>query len=375
MEYQQLIICFFFYSLFITIFQQSHLTYAGQHLCALNEAFYLLEFKQSLTGDQTVLHYGCDSNAYSKTQSWNVVTQDCCQWDGVTCNGFTAPFELPKNFPSSLRYLSLRGTSMFGNITESQIFHLPNLQVLRLGQNPLLTGILSNFSWSFSGSILEMDFSYTGIFGKLPDCVGNLTAIRVLKLSRNNLTESFGNLSSITSLDLSKNNFTGNVPSTIGKLDKLHSLSLSSNDFEGSIPDIFSNFSELSLLAFDTNNFTGPFPYSISTLTCLESLELQNNSLTGPLPSNITGLQELQLLDLSFNYFTEATPPWLFQFSSFLCLYLQDNRFTGKLPNELNRSSSGYFRIDLSYNNLYGEIPDWMLSMSITRLDLSPHRL
>jgi len=73
MEYQQLIIGFCFYSLFIILFQQSQLTYAGQHLCARNEAFYLLEFKQSLTVDQTVPHYGCDSHAYSKTLSWNIV--------------------------------------------------------------------------------------------------------------------------------------------------------------------------------------------------------------------------------------------------------------------------------------------------------------
>ncbi|KAK4728402.1 hypothetical protein R3W88_021390 [Solanum pinnatisectum] len=336
MEYQQLLIAFCFYAHFILFVHQSQLTYAGKHLCARDEAFYLLQFKQGLI-----------------TLSWNV-TGDCCEWDGVTCNGFTASFELPKNFPSSLRYLSIRCIG-FGNIGESQIFHLPNLQVLRLGKNPLLTGTLPNFYWSFSRSILEMGFTYMGIFGKVPDCIDNLTAIRVLTLSRNNLTESFGNLTRIRSLDLSKNIFTRNVPSTIGKLNRLDSLSLSSNNFEGLIPDIFSNFSELSFLAFDTNNFT----------------ELQNNLLTGPLPSNISELQELQLLDFSFNYFAEVTPPWLFQFPTLFYLYVQHNLFTGKLPNEINTSYSEYLTADLSYNNLRGEIPYWMLSTSMGSLDLS----
>ncbi|KAH0642975.1 hypothetical protein KY289_033949 [Solanum tuberosum] len=566
MEYQKLLIAFCVYSLFIIFIQQSQLTYAGQHLCPRDEAFYLLQFKQDLTVDPNAYH--CDNKTRGKTLSWNV-TGDCCQWDGVTCNGFTghvigldlssscfrgtihannsltklghlqrlnlafnelndfplgnsiselsslmhlnlsasgfadgkmippglsklsklisldlsrnyiqvarttftsllqnltnlevllfdnvyAPFELPKNFPSSLRKLSLEGTNMFGSISDSQLFHLPNLQMLRLGSNPLLTGTLPNFNWSFSGSILELDFFYTGIFGKVPDSIGNLhslcylnlmnchlfgsipesignlTAIRELTLSNNNFTgnvpstisklnklvhldlssnhfrgsipesignctaiteltlsdlssnhfgdsipESIGNLTAIIELRLSDNRFTGNVPSTIGKLNNIEFLYLSSNNFEGSIPGIFTNFSELSILAFDSNNFTGSFPYSIATLTSLRMLELQNNLLTGPLPSNISGLQELQQLDLSFNYFTGATPLWLFRLPSLISLSVQDNQLTGKLPNELKSNYLEYLqygKINLSYNKLHGEIPDWMLSMSIDRLDLS----
>ncbi|XP_049361993.1 receptor-like protein 7 [Solanum verrucosum] len=290
-----------------------------------------------------------------------------------------APFELPNNFPSSLRKLSLEGTDMFGNITDSQLFHLPNLQVLRLGWNPLITGTLLNFNWSFSKSILELDFSHTGIFGKVPDSIGNLHSLCYLDLSSNSLSgsipesfgnltavteltltgnsftglipKSIGNLTAITQLKLSTNSFTGTVPSSIRKLNKLHSLSLSLNNFEGPIPDIFANFSELDTLDFKRNNFTGPFPYSIATLTRLASLELQNNSLTGPLPSNISGLQELYNLDLSFNYFTGTTPPWLFLLPSLLNLYVQHNQFTG-LPNELKRSSSDFTDVNLSYNQL-----------------------
>uniref|UniRef100_M0ZNP8 Leucine-rich repeat-containing N-terminal plant-type domain-containing protein n=1 Tax=Solanum tuberosum TaxID=4113 RepID=M0ZNP8_SOLTU len=537
MEYQQLLIAFCFYSLFIIFSQQSQLTYAGKHLCARDEAFYLLQFKQELRVDSNYEY--CDNKARTKNLSWNV-TGDCCEWDGVTCDGFTghvigldlsssclwgtihansslkklghlqrlnlafnklgefplgnniselsslthlnlshsgtlmhipqvlsnlsklvsldlswhlavlfpfgqttftsllqdltnlevlfldnvyAPFELPKNLSSSLRYLSFQGTGIFGNLSESQIFHLPNLQVLLLGENPSLTGTLPNFNWSFSGSILELDFSNTDIFGKLPDSIGNLhsllhlniwychlsgsipeslgnlTTITELRLPGNSFTgnvlstisklsklvhldlshnhfrgsipESFGNLTAIRELRLSDNSFTGNIPSTIQKLNKLSFISLSSNNFEGSIPDIFANFSELDTLYFESNNFTGPFPDSIATLTHLESLDLQNNSLTGPIPSNISGFQELQILDLSFNYFTGTTPPWLFHLPSLLSLYVQDNQLTGKLPNELKSNYLEYFNIDLSYNNLHGDIPYGMLSKSMGSLDLS----
>ncbi|XP_015084757.1 receptor-like protein 9DC3 [Solanum pennellii] len=541
MQYQKLITAFCFHSLFILFVQQCQLTYAGKHLCARDEAFYLLQLKQGLTVEPYAYRYDCDSEAVAKTLSWNA-TRDCCEWGGVTCNGFTGHVigldlscsfvsgtinanstlkklghlqrlnlafnelsgfplgnsisqltslthlnlshygnmiremqipagltnlsklvsldlswhftvglttfrsllqdltnlevllldnvdvfeninELPKNLSSSLRYLSLQGTGMFGNITESQIFHLPNLQVLRLGDNPSLTGTLPNFYWNFSKSVLELDFSYTGIFGKLPDSIGNLhslcylnllychlsgsipeslgnlTAIRELTLSGNSFTgivlstisklnklvrldissnhfqgsipESIGNLTAITELELSDNSFTGNVPSSIGKQNKLDSLYLSSNNFEGSIPDIFANFSELHTLYLDNNKFTGPLPYSIATLTRLELLYLQNNSLTGSLPSNISGLQDLRNLDLSFNYITGVTPPWLFHLPSLSFLSVQHNQLTGKLPNELKTNYVEYLYIDLSYNKLQGEIPYWMFSTSMDSLDLS----
>nr|XP_004240813.1 receptor-like protein 43 [Solanum lycopersicum] len=540
MEYQKLIVAFCFHSLLILFVHQSQLTYAGKHLCARDEAFYLLQLKQGLTVDPHAYFYGCDSEAEAKTLSWNA-TRDCCEWGGVTCNVFTGHVigldlsssclrgtidanstlkklghlqrlnlaynelsdfplgnsisqlsslthlnlshsgnmmqipagltnlsklvsldlswhtklqfglttfrsllqdltnlevllldnvdvfgnisELPKNLSSSLRYLSLGDTNMFGNIGESEIFHLPNLQVLRLGNNPLLTGTLPNYRWNFSESVLELDFSNTGIFGKLPGSIanlhylwrlnlrnchlsgsipvslGNLTTIRELILTRNNFTgnvpstisqlnklvyldlssnhfrgsipESIGNLTAITVLDLSYNSFTGNVPSTIQKMNKLSDLSLSSNNFGGSIPDIFANISELSFLGFHTNNFTGPLPYSITTLTRLATLYLQNNSLTRPLPSNISGFQELTVLDLSFNCFTGAAPSWLFHLPSLYNLYVQHNQLTGKLPNELKSNYVEYSDINLSYNNLQGEIPDWMFSPRLGRLDLS----
>ncbi|KAK4728404.1 hypothetical protein R3W88_021392 [Solanum pinnatisectum] len=298
--------------------------------------------------------------------------QDLTNLEVLLLNYVYAPFELPKNLSSSLS--------------------------AAVGEN-FLTGTLPNFNWSFSGSILELDFSNTDIFGKLPDSignlhsllhlniwychlsgsipesVGNLTAIRELRLPDNqfqgSIPEAFGNLTAIRELELSYNSFTGNIPSTIQKLNKLSLISLFSNNFEGSIPDIFANFSELDSIYFQSNNFTGPFPDSIATLTRFTELELQNNSLTGSLPSNISGLQELQQLDLSFNYFTGATPLWLFHLPSLLSLYVQDNQLTGKLPNELKSNYVEYFNIDLSYNKLQGEIPDWMFSTSMGRLDLS----
>ncbi|TMW93318.1 hypothetical protein EJD97_011884, partial [Solanum chilense] len=83
MEYQQLLRAFCFYSIFS---QQSQLTYAGKHLCARDESFYLFQFRQGLRVDSNSVF--CVNKARTKNLSWNV-TGDCCEWDGVTCNEFT----------------------------------------------------------------------------------------------------------------------------------------------------------------------------------------------------------------------------------------------------------------------------------------------
>ncbi|XP_049361574.1 receptor-like protein 9DC3 [Solanum verrucosum] len=471
MEYQKLLIAFCFYSHFILFVHQSQLTYAGQHLCARDEAFYLLQFQQGLTVDLS--GYDCDYEARAKTLSWNV-TGDCCQWDGVTCHGFTghvigldlscsflngtinanssltklshlqrlnlafnklsnfplgdsiselesltylnlsnsvhmigekqipqvlsnlsklvsldlssyytelkvdrktfrsllqdltnlevllldnadAPFELPKNLSSSLRYLSLERTGMFGNISEFQIFHLPNLQVLRLGQNPLLTGTLPIFNRSSNGrSVLELDFFYTGISGKVPDSIGNLHSLWYLNLQNCHLSgsipESIGNLTAIRELILSENDFTGNVPSTVSKLNKLVRLDLSSNSFRGSILEYIDNLTAITQLTIPDNSFTGNVPSTIGKLNKLNYLNLENNFLQGPL--------HLSFCDMY----------------SLVFLILARNNFSGSIPGCLGNSSISISALDLRMNNLHGEIPRF-LSTGLQYLGLYGNQL
>ncbi|KAH0649464.1 hypothetical protein KY285_034712 [Solanum tuberosum] len=540
MEYQQLIIAFCFYSLFVILSQQSQLTYAGKHLCARHEAFYLLQFKQGLTVDPNVQQY-CDDTR-DKTLSWNI-TGDCCEWDGVTCNRFTghvigldlscsfltgtihanhsltklshlqrlnlafnefndfplgnsiselsslthlnlsnsgftegkmippgvsnlsklisldlswrslqvgrttftslvqnltnlevllldnvdASFELPKNFHSSLTYLSLEGIGMFGNISESQIFHLPNLQVLRLRLNPSLTGTLPNFNWSFSGSILELDFSFTGIFGKVPDSIGNLHSLCYLNLLSCHLSgsipESIGNLTAITELTLSVNSFTGNVLSTISKLNKLVHLHLSDNHFQGSIPESVGNLTAITVLRLSDNNFTGnglstisklnklidldlssnhfrgSIPESIGNLTAISELTLSDNSFTGNIPSTIGKLNNLNYLSLSSNNFECSIPDIFANFSKLYSLDFHSNIFTGPFPYSIatltrleflelqNNSLIGplpsnisglqeLLELDLSFNYFTGTTPPWLFHLpSLTSLSVQDNQL
>ncbi|CAN4078104.1 unnamed protein product [Withania somnifera] len=516
MEYQQLLMALCFYSLILFV-QQSQITgfsYAEQHLCARNEAFYLLQFKQGLTVVDQNIH---DCDARVKTLSWNV-TGDCCGWDGVTCDGLTghvigldlscsflsgtihannsltklchlqrlnlafneldgiplgnsiselsslthlnlsasgfndgtvippglsklsrlvsldlsrhandlqvgqttfrsllqnltnlevllidnvggAPTELPKNFSSSLRYLSLQQTNMFGNLSNSQLFHLPNLQVLKLARNPLLTGTLPNFNWSFSASIIELDFSDTRISGKVPDSIGNLHSLLYLKLLLCNLSgsipESIGNLTAIRELTLSYNYFTGNVLSSISKLNKLIHLDLSANQFGGSFPESIGNLTAIRQLELPFNNFTGTVPSTISklnklvdlhlssnhfrgaipasigNLTGIRELTLSSNSFTGNVPSTIKKLNKLHSLDVSFNNFEGSIPDIFANFSKLSDLLFNNNTFTGSIPYSI-ATLTHLVSLELQKNSLTGPLPSNISGLQeLQKLDLS----
>uniref|UniRef100_K4C4L9 Leucine-rich repeat-containing N-terminal plant-type domain-containing protein n=1 Tax=Solanum lycopersicum TaxID=4081 RepID=K4C4L9_SOLLC len=239
--------------------------------------------------------------------------------------GRTTFTSLLHNLTNLEGYLSLEGTNMFGNISNSQIFHPPNLQVLRLGSNPLLTGTLPNFNWSFSKSILELDFSLTVFLGR---CLMRL--VTPISLAFGPLELPFIWFDSIIYW-------------------QPHYLSI--NEFRGSIPE------------------------SIGNLTAITELRLPGRKkILGDHGNNISGFQELRILDLSFNCFTGAAPHWLFHLPSLFLLSVEANQLTGKLPNELkNRSSSSrHLNVYLSHNKLHGKIPDWMLSSIIMgTLDIS----
>ncbi|KAK4338174.1 hypothetical protein RND71_042661 [Anisodus tanguticus] len=273
------------------------------------------------------------------------------------------PLELPKNFSSSLRYLDLEGT-LFGDISDSNLFRLPNLQVLALGRNFLLTGTLPNFNWSFSASILELDFFNTGIFGKVPDSIGNLHSLRYLNLQSYHLSgsipESIGNLTAIRKLILSHNNFTGNVPSTIGKLNKLAtyiSLPITSKVRFQNPSGVWGNSSSpISILDLRMNNFHGEIPRSLPT--GLQYLGLYGNQLGGQVPRSLVNCTSLEALDLGNNKINDTFPIWLEKLPYLQVMVLKSNLFHGPIGDFESEFSFPELRIfDLSFNGFTGTLP------------------
>ncbi|KAH0711035.1 hypothetical protein KY284_012462 [Solanum tuberosum] len=273
---------------------------------------------------------------------------------------------IPVNISSSLRYLDLGYTNLRGVLTES-FFLLPNsLERLKLRGNDLLKGVFPKIHWS-NTLLMELDISYTGISGELPDSIGTFSSLNILNLQRcqfsGSIPDSIGNLTKIVELGLSLNHFTGHIPSTISKLKHLRILYLSDNSFSGEIPDVFSNLQELRTLHLSENNFTGPFPASILSLTHLEFLGMSSNSLSGPLPSNQSMLQKLTYVDLTYNSLNGTIPSWVFSLPLLYSVSLQHNRFR-RLADEVIKTNPTLKELHLSNNQLSGSFPQSLVNLT-----------
>ncbi|KAG5569523.1 hypothetical protein H5410_059289 [Solanum commersonii] len=285
-------------------------------------------------------------------KTFEAVLQNLTNLEVLSLFGVNVSSPIPMNLSSSLRYIDLKVTNLEGVLTES-LFLLPNLETLYLSNNYLLKGVLPKIHPS--NTLLELDISYTGISGELPDSIGTLSSLTRLYLYgcqfSGRIPDSIGNLTQIRYLNFGNNHFTGNIPSTISKLKHLAVLALSSNSFGGEIPNFFSNLQELRYLSLSNCSFIGPFPSPLLSLTQLETLDLSRNSLSGPLPRNASMLQKLAELDLSYNSLNGTIPSWVFTLPLLSSVLLHYNQLSGSFPqspvNLTNLST-----LDLSSNNI-----------------------
>ena len=150
-----------------------------------------------------------------------------------------------------------------------------------------------------------------GPVGEIPPEIGNLTNLRALSLSNNQLTgeipSSIGNLTNLEILSLGNNELIGSIPSEIGNLTNLYTLSLRYNQLTGEIPSEIGNLTNLRWLYLNSNQLTGAIPSEIGNLIILEYLFLLGNQLTGEIPFEICN-QGDSSPSLTSNYFCPPYP-------------------------------------------------------------------
>ncbi|XP_044465423.1 receptor-like protein Cf-9 [Mangifera indica] len=238
------------------------------------------------------------------------------------------------NLSSSLTSLSICYSILQGNFP-TQIFRLPNLQILRLRGNFNLTGSFPKVNWSSPLKSLDVtDISFSKQF---PNSIGNLLSLRELYLENctmmGSIPTSFGNLTQLTYLSLGYNKFSGEMSSFLSNFVQLRFLDMSFNSFSGQIPFFFSNLTQLSHLDLSSNQLIGPIPSHVNVLQNLVVISLNNNSLNGTIPSWLFTLPLLESVDLSENQLTGHIDQ--FRSKSLNYLYLDGNALTGSISTSI----------------------------------------
>ncbi|KAL8508182.1 hypothetical protein ACS0TY_018675 [Phlomoides rotata] len=220
------------------------------------------------------------------------------------------------------------------------------------------------------------------ISGEVPRWVWNMSYLRYLNLSHNQISGTIPDLSSassMTMLDAGSNNLSGSVPILLpemqvfqlsfnnftGSISSIYIyaictirwLDVSNNQLEGALPSDWANMEELAILSVNYNILSGEIPHSLGFLSKLQTLHLRGNNFSGELPTTLRNCRLLQQMDNGENKFTGNIPPWLGEnHTSLAFLSLTRNMFYGFIPPEIGRLTQIQL-LDLSHNNLTGKIP------------------
>lgn len=137
----------------------------------------------------------------------------------------------------------------------------------------------------------------------------------------------------------------------------LINLGLSNNAGGGIHVNALTKLESLRILSLENNSFSGPMP-EFNRLSSLKSLFLSENQFSGEIPQDFFNIMgSLKKLELGRNNFSGLIPESLTVLDGVMEILLQDNHFSGRVPSLEQKSLEV---IDLSNNNLDGEIPKTM---------------
>nr|XP_051203082.1 receptor-like protein EIX2 [Lolium perenne] len=178
-------------------------------------------------------------------------------------------------------------------------------------------------------------------------------------------------------LDVALNGLSGSVPTEIGMMKKLKYLDLAGNNLSGSVPMEIGELANLIYLDLSHNNLSGSMPVEIGSLAYLTELYLEMNNMSGVITEeHFAGLMNLKTIDLSFNNLeftidSHWVPPFNLDYGYFSPCYLGP-----QFPKWL-RWQKGTIELDISNTGLVGRIPDWFWTTfsEAESLDISSNQL
>ncbi|TVU34456.1 hypothetical protein EJB05_16289, partial [Eragrostis curvula] len=304
---------------------------------------------------------------------------------------------------SNVIYLNISCNQISGRLPRTLEF-MSSALIFDLNSNNL-TGILPQLP----RHLAELDISKNSLSGPLPQKFG-APYLTDLLLSGNDINGTVPayicQLQFLTVLDLAKNRLVGKLPVCLegSKETEMSALILYSNYLSGEFPLFLLSCPQLILLDLAHNKYVGELPTWIAKkLPQLSYLRLRNNTFSGSIPVQFTDLGHLQFLDLAYNRISGSIPHSL----SYLRVMTQDLQQTLGNPlvwsyerpanpdiydlqkyddslevvmkgQYLNYTSNIIYMVglDLSHNNLVGEIPYQITSLVGLRvLNISHNQL
>nr|AMM42923.1 LRR-RLK [Vernicia montana] len=232
----------------------------------------------------------------------------------------------------------------------------PQIRWMEL-QNNQLQGTLPE-SLSFSPEAVRLDLSYNRLEGSIPLCSNIQSLSFSNNLFSGPIPSKIGQeMSALVILELSGNSLNGEIPSSMNEMKKLTTLDLSNNQLSGEIHTHWEGLEQLDTIDLSQNNLSGGIPSSMCSLPLLQVMKLTSNNLSGELSQSLQNCTRAASLDLGGNQFTGNLPTWIGErLLSVSILNLRANMLDGSIPEGLCNLSNLHI-LDLAHNNLSGPIP------------------
>lgn len=282
---------------------------------------------------------------------------------------------------------------------EGQQWFLDEIERLLNMEQKTINGLESSADFK---NIKSIGLADKGVSGRIPAAIGELTQLRYLFLSDNELggtipdelfslpylenidlsdnlydiaiPKEFGTMASLRILMLRENGFIGTIPSEILSNTDIKVLDVSSNELSGALPTGLNQMTGLEYLAVSDNNWGGTLP-DLSALSALKTLSAWNCKLTGQIPDSVYSLLNLQVLDLAGNSFEGEISSAIGNLTALQLLSLGSNGLTGSIPSEIGNLTQ-LQTLDISDNELRGLVPDMFANMeALTEIHIEDNKL
>ncbi|KAL2226896.1 receptor-like protein kinase [Sesamum indicum] len=260
---------------------------------------------------------------------------------------------------ASLEELALYNNKLTGRIP-SGVSNLTNLTFLSLAHNNLTGEVPSDLGKNGVPGMVKVDLTGNHLTGQIPTGICSGNSLSVLTLGNNLFTGSFPTeiikCKSLTRVILKNNLLHGSIPDDMENRSSISYFDIRGNALEGKIPSVFGFWSNLSMIDLSENKFSGLIPQEFGQLQSLEVLRISSNRLTGEIPPELARCPRITELDLSKNELSGGIPVEVVSSLTLKIIRLQDNKMTGVVPNSFSNSQSLH-ELQLGNNMLEGTIP------------------